>query len=89
MRIGRISKLLYPGYGCCGRCQTVWALVKGHSTDYKPGLGCFPLCEKCWKALVPETRLPYYRQLWEEWKRWGEQDESEWQAIEAAVLAGG
>ena len=34
VRAGRISRLLFPGYGSCGRCRTVWALVRPHYTEY-------------------------------------------------------
>ncbi len=29
--------------------------------------GCFPLCEGCWSKLTPETRLPYYERMVENW----------------------
>lgn len=27
------------------------------------GAGVFPLCESCWLALAPHTRMPYYEEL--------------------------
>lgn len=82
-RIGRISRFLYPGYGTCMNCKTTWNIVEGHSTQYSPSSGCFPLCESCWSELSAETRLPFYRRLCEQW------DEPEkWPAIRAAVLEG-
>lgn len=65
--------------------------------DLKPGqaapawagpmvaVGVGVLCEKCWSALTPWQRLPFYRQLW---YRWGERDGDEWAHVEKAVLAG-
>lgn len=95
MRIGRISRLLSPGYGWCLRCGTTWKFVTPHNTQYTPHRGCFPLCEKCWAGLIPATRLPYYEQLWLSWfvgdvsamdsKRLDEL-EAEWPLIERAVL---
>lgn len=66
--------------------------VESHTTNYKDGRGCFPLCEGCWAALSPEERLPYYRQLVVEWIRQlpEERDQYEQDAplIYEAVLAG-
>lgn len=47
--------------------------VDEHSTPYGPHTrygqmsGCFPLCERCWSNLTPETRLPYYEALIDKW----------------------
>lgn len=47
--------------------------VQEHSTPYGPQTtygqlsGCFPLCEGCWSKLTPETRIPYYELLIEQW----------------------
>lgn len=89
-RIGRLGCLFAPGYGCCFRCGTPWKFVREHSTEYRSGSGCFPLCEKCWRGLgTPEARLPFYRQLWEMWKSKGSpKSEETWQQIEAAVRSG-
>lgn len=86
LRIGAVSQLLTPGYSYCHKCKTTWVFVRGHSTKYSSSGGCFPLCELCWVELeTPERRLPYYRQLWEEWRAGGD-TEHEWDDIEAAVL---
>ena len=60
--------------------------AKEHITQYSSVGGCFPLCEQCWGGLTPEQRLPYYRDLWEEWEKWCVGYAS-WEAIKAAVLA--
>ena len=86
VRIGPISRLLSPTYGACERCGTTWKYVKGHPTFYTQTWGMSPLCEKCWMDLTPEERVPYYRQLYE---RWGQPETERWDAIQAAVLAGG
>lgn len=50
---------------------------------------CFPLCQQCWEDLTPEERLPYYRELYEEWVRLGPgRDEDDWEDIKSAVLEG-
>jgi hypothetical protein len=84
MRIGRISKLFTPWHDSCYKCHTTWAFVKGHAT-----CGYFPLCEKCWSELIPATRLPFYRQVWDEWwEKWAGYPVETWGEIEAAVMAG-
>lgn len=104
LRLGPISRILSPGYGCCGRCRTTWNFVRHHTTFYTAADGCFPLCEKCWQDLEsPEARLPFYRALWSEWleEAWRRQGAelrdpgdirellARWPQIEAAVRAGG
>ena len=76
------------GYGSCGRCGRTWKFVKGHSTNYSENHGCFPLCENCWKDLTPEQRLPYYRDLFDDWSIHGNINESLWVNIKTAVLTG-
>lgn len=88
IRIGSISKILTPSYSACQKCDTTWAFVKPHCTDYEEGKGCFPLCEKCWNELTPEERLPYYRMLWNIWSYWNKQNEEKWIKINKAVLEG-
>lgn len=46
--------------------------------------GMFALCERCWTKLTPEKRLPYYRESFDQWA-----PGRDWEAIKAAVLAGG
>ncbi len=84
IRIGRISKTLSPGYGTCGRCDTTWFFVKEHITLFSECEGMFALCEKCWSELTPETRMPFYRELWSEWT----DRRSRWEDVETAVLDG-
>lgn len=50
--------------------------------------GTFCLCERCWTKLEPAERLPYYR---ESFDKWGHRSaiNGKWEAIKAAVLAGG
>ena len=96
LRLGKVTQFLTPGYGSCGKCETTWAFVEGHSTIYLNGSGCFPLCELCWSELLIEDRLPFYRSLVEHWISSGEvgwyQNDVHffdiWKAIEAAVLRG-
>lgn len=102
-RVGRISRLVSPGYGWCKRCLTTWNFVEGHTTIYEQGpgfeimgrrfpgasSGCFPLCEKCWRACTIAERLPYYRELWDTWVAQGTDKTIEtWLCIAAAVREG-
>ena len=86
VRVGRLSSILSPGYGACGRCKTNWQFADSHSTQYSDSSGCFSLCERCWSDLTPETRLPYYEEMF---RGWGETDASQWRQIRDAVLSGG
>lgn len=66
--------------------------VEPHTTYYKDGSGCFPLCEGCWSSLTPEQRFPYYQALvqrwcWQDPERTPEYLEDR-DRILAAVLAG-
>jgi len=83
---GFVARIFSPGYSWCHRCKRPWTVCEGHSTEYQPGRWCFPLCEECWGELSPATRLPYYRQLWNEWKACEPLREPQWQDIERAVL---
>jgi len=66
--LGRLLRLFAPGFGWCGRCGRPWKFAREHSTALPGHGGCFPLCERCWKALrTPENRLPYYHILWLDW----------------------
>ncbi len=47
--------------------------------------GMFVLCERCWIKLTPTERLPYYRESYDKWHS----GRNTWEAIKAAVLAGG
>ena len=85
-RLGSAAQWLAPGYSWCGRCETPWKFVDHHATYYQPGRGVFALCQKCWSELTPQERLPFYRQVYEEWERLGCGDR-EWPDIERAVLA--
>jgi hypothetical protein len=89
-RIGRISAFLMPGFGACNHCHTNWAFVEGHSTWFGSS-GMFPLCEDCWRELTPINRIPFYRQLFDEWCRSaresGRAPRHDWETIETAVLS--
>lgn len=60
-----------PGYSTCGSCGAPWSFVSGHSTDYAPGRGMFPLCEWCFKTLRSlgrdEEIVGHYLALHAEW----------------------
>lgn len=87
---GDLTRWWFVNYGCCGRCRRPWAIAKYHITDYSDGTGCFPLCESCWRELVPEQRLRYYRELVDQWSNYpGAKDYGiTWELIRRAVLEG-
>lgn len=92
--IGKISQVLSPGYGTCFRCGRTWNSCKWHTTLITSRTGCFPLCEDCWTELTPETRLPFYKELWYSWQSGGRTSdngrswEETWDLIENAVRKG-
>lgn len=55
------------GYSTCDSCKLPWWVVEGHSVLYVGselegvGMGCFPICEMCWKTLGPEEAWPFYQ----------------------------
>jgi hypothetical protein len=51
------------GFGGCLRCGDTWDRTPYHSTYIGAGSSCFPLCERCWRGLSPQERLPYYERL--------------------------
>ena len=96
LRVGRIGKLLAPGWGWCLRCETPWRFVRYHVTDYGDrGHGCLPLCEKCWAEMTPQRRIPFYHCLIWDWHEKypdmsrGLSFDEEWAQVETAVLNGG
>ncbi|MED0709475.1 hypothetical protein P4S91_04635 [Aneurinibacillus aneurinilyticus] len=90
IRIGTVSRYLFPNYSACVKCNTTWNLVKMHKTKYREetyewGIirrAVGPLCEKCWSGLSIEERLLFYEVAFLA------RDEREWQKIKAAVLDG-
>lgn len=77
------------GYSRCHCCGMPWSHTDGHSTTFNRSQGCFPLCKECWNELTPETRLPFYRQLYMEWESLGaDLYAGMWSDIETAVLSG-
>lgn len=91
-RTGPASWARWPGRSHCMRCETAWGAVDGHSTPYNKTSGMFPLCKACWAELTPDSRLPFYRVLYEQWafqaRLGGYPSNPHWSEIEAAVLAG-
>jgi len=72
--IWRLRTRLSPYFSRCGRCGFSWNVVAGHDTPYSTHSACFPLCEGCWRALMPEERLPFYLALMDQWEAGGEPD---------------
>ena len=91
--IGKIANCFLKKCGKCYRCGRQWQICKEHLTPYIEGHSCFPLCEECWQELTPQTRLPFYRELWELWNSEDENDNgvpySEiWRCLKISVLDG-
>lgn len=96
---GFFARLIFPFYSACLRCGMPWRVTKHHSTNVTERSGMFPLCETCWKDLIPKERIPYYRKLYESWIRTAPSSLPDgtpykgpnvtWSEIETAVLAGG
>lgn len=84
---GFFARLIFPRYSACGRCGMPWKVTKHHATRVNEWGGLFALCEKCWKDLTPQGRMPHYRKLYESWLKTGYVD-MKWKDIEAAVFAG-
>lgn len=82
--IAAIARLFAPGYSWCHRCGMPWKFTEGHTTWYTPGIGCFPLCEKCWRQLTPSERVPHYVALYDEWS----EPKGDWDLIRTAVMEG-
>ena len=58
---------IFCNHGRCYKCRKPWCEVDPHITNYSDGRGCFPLCIQCWGSILPEERIPYYEQLFEDW----------------------
>jgi hypothetical protein len=86
--IGIYSIIAYLGYGGCMRCWCRWKLAAPHTTMYTNERYCFPLCGVCWGELTPETRLPFYRKLYNEWSSELSGDLPAFQDIKNAVMRG-
>jgi hypothetical protein len=84
-RLGPMSRWLAPGWSWCYCCGTPWLFVRDHTTWYREFEGTFPLCEKCWGELTPETRWPYYEKMLRDRPEGGRDARDE---MLAAVLAG-
>ena len=86
--IAAVTRPFSPFYSTCGRCDRPWSVCTGHSTPYSEHSGCFPLCERCWRELSPQERLPYYDKLLRSWEQWGTVEQWKKDAIRTAVLEG-
>jgi len=93
--IGKIARRYYPNYSYCYRCGRPWKICKAHSTMYSDNVGCFPLCESCWKSLSINNRIRYYFKLWRSWSENTTEDTYNgtpwnvlWDQIHAAVKKG-
>jgi uncharacterized protein with PIN domain len=60
MRIGSISKILFPDYSFCKKCNSTWNVVREKTVMYDKNNGCFAICEKCWDDLDYYSRYGYY-----------------------------
>lgn len=54
--------------GVCSRCWRPEDFnAPRHGTMDSETSGSIPLCEDCWSALTPVTRVPYYLSMLENW----------------------
>jgi hypothetical protein len=60
LRVGRISKVIFPNHASCKKCNTTWGMVKEHVVEMSESAGCFALCEKCWEESNHNERLSLY-----------------------------
>lgn len=67
--IGLLSRMMFPHYGCCGRCGRTWNICEAHMTRTDPAVAMFALCEMCWASLTPKQRAPYYFELFGRWNQ--------------------
>ncbi len=78
----------------CGGCGCRFFIAKAHFTPYGDGGGAsYALCEACWQNLIPEERLPHYRDIYGWWITHVDNSgftswKQAWQEMEIAVLAG-
>lgn len=93
--IGIIANLNYLNIDGCGHCGCNFFVALAHTTPYgEDGDPSFSLCEACWRSLMPEKRLPYYRDVYGWWiihedkNKNGTPWKQKWEEIETAVLAG-
>jgi hypothetical protein len=94
--IGLYSIVAYADVAGCVRCYRRWRLgkqrnsrwltVEPHFTMYSKSTGCFPLCKECWRTLTPETRLPFYRKLYDRWAKNGHSARPPFETIKDAVM---
>jgi hypothetical protein len=82
VRLGRISRLVSPGYGNCEKCKTTWNFVKPRPVMLDGSGGVFALCEKCWQESDTADRIQYHRQVW--WMYHA--GSMEWEAVRKAVI---
>lgn len=66
--MGHVSRTVDPGCGFCYRCGRTWRVCAAHDTELELGHGCSALCEECWEELDWETRIPYYKMMFDSWE---------------------
>ena len=67
--LGTLSRIVSPAYSYCKRCGISWKFVDGHTTIVNGTMGCFALCISCFDELTPQERLPFYREVFDNWIR--------------------
>lgn len=82
--IGRVGRLVYPGYGACRHCGRPWPICRSHMVPLTPVESFFPLCEECWDETTIYEHVRYARDLWDSWQREG--DTEPWEPFKRAVM---
>ncbi len=64
-----LLRIKVAGQQRCRRCrrkppEDPYKWHEWHFTEYGDGLSIGPLCQRCWQALTPAKRLPFYQGLW-------------------------
>lgn len=70
LRVGGVSRLIFPDYSYCKKCNTTWNMANPLAVEYdESGGGCIALCQKCWCDSNVEERVKYYKNVIEKWQK--------------------
>ena len=55
------------GFSKCKCCGFPWNMVEEHSVRVKDHIGCFAVCEDCWRNKSKEDILKAHHKMYNEW----------------------